>query len=52
MAATAYAKATNGVVYDEETGKIRTVAEARTVIKQIEREMPQIETMLRELLKS
>lgn len=52
MAATAYAKATNGVVYDEEAGKIRTAAEARTVVEQIEREMPQIEAMLRELSKS
>jgi hypothetical protein len=48
MAAAAYAKATGGVVLDEE-GKIRTAAEARTVVEQVEREMPQVEAMLRNL---
>lgn len=52
MAAAAYAKATNGVIFDEEQGKIRTAAEARTVVQDIERELPQIETMLRDLRKS
>jgi hypothetical protein len=49
MAATAYAKATDGVVYDEEAGKIRTPAEAGIVVGEIEREMPQVEAMLQEL---
>ena len=51
MAATAYAKATNGVVFDEEQGKIRSAEDARTVVDDIEREMPQMEAMLRELNK-
>jgi len=51
MAAAAYAAATDGVVLDEEEG-IRTVGEARTVVEQIEREMPQIESVVRELLRS
>lgn len=46
MAAAAYAKATDGVVLDEE-GKIWTAAEARSVVEQVEREMPQIEAILR-----
>jgi len=46
MAAAAYAKATDGVVLDEE-GKLRTAAEARSVVEQVEREMPQIEAILR-----
>ncbi len=48
MAAAAYAKATDGVVLDEE-GKISTAAEARSVVEQVEREMPQIEAMLRNI---
>lgn len=51
MAATAYAKATNGVVFDEEPGKIRTPAEASIMVEEIERDMPRIEAMLRELIK-
>lgn len=49
MAATAYAKATNGVVFDEEDGKIRSAADAQTVIGDIEREMPEMEALLRDL---
>jgi hypothetical protein len=49
MAAAAYAKATNGVVFDEEEGKIRAAADARTVVHDIEREMPEMEAMLRKL---
>ena len=52
MAATAYATATNGVVYDEEAGKLRSPADARTVIEEIERGMPQIQAMLRGLTSS
>lgn len=49
MAATAYAKATNGVVFDEEAGKIRSVADAQTVVGDVEREMPEMEALLRGL---
>lgn len=48
MAAVAYASATEGVVLDEE-GKIRTAAEGRVIIEDVEREMPQIEQLLRDL---
>jgi hypothetical protein len=49
MAAAAYAKATNGVVFDEEGGKIRSAADAQTVVGDVEREMPEIEALLRDL---
>lgn len=52
IAAAAYAKATNGVVFDEEQGKIHSAADARTVVGEIEREMPEMEAMLRQLNKS
>jgi hypothetical protein len=49
MAATAYAKATGGVVFDEEAGVTRSAADARTVVEQIERELPEMEALLRNL---
>jgi hypothetical protein len=52
MAATAYAKATDGVVFDEEQGKICSAEDARTVVDDIEREMPQMEALLRGLKKT
>ena len=52
MAATAYANATKGVVFDEEQGKIHSAADARTVVDEIEREMPEMEAMFRELNKT
>jgi len=52
MAATAYAKATNGVVFDEEEGKIRSAVDAQTVVGDVEREMPEMEALLRDLKKT
>ena len=52
MAATAYAKATNGVVFDDEQGKFYSAEDARTVVNDVEREMPEIEAMLRNLNKA
>ena len=49
MAATAYAQATNGVVFDEEQRKICSPAGAKTVVADVEREMPQMEALLRKL---
>jgi hypothetical protein len=51
MAATAYAKATNGVVFDEEQGKIRSAEDAQTVVENIEREMPEMIALLQGLNK-
>lgn len=49
MAATAYAKATDGVVFDEEQSKVFSPADARNTVDQIEREMPEMEALLRNL---
>ena len=49
MAATAYAKATNGVVFDDEQGKFYSAEDARTVVNDVEREMPEMEAMLRQV---
>lgn len=49
MAATAYAKVTDGVVFDEEAGLTRSAADARTVVERIEREMPEMEALFRSL---
>jgi hypothetical protein len=49
MAATAYANATDGVIFDEETGTVRPPADARSVVVQIEREMPEMEALFRNL---
>ncbi len=51
MAATAYSKATDGVVFDEEAGIMRSPSDARTVVEEIEREMPEMEALLRNLQK-
>jgi hypothetical protein len=52
MAATAYAKATEGVIFDEEAGIMRSAADARMVVEQIEHELPEMEALLRNLPKS
>jgi hypothetical protein len=52
MAATAYAKATNGVVFDEVQGKIYSPVDAQAVVNVVERELPEMEAMLRDLNKS
>lgn len=49
MAATAYAQATNGVVFDEER-KIYSAVDARMVVADVERGLPEIESLLRKLI--
>jgi hypothetical protein len=46
MAATAYAKATGGVVFDPEDGKILSPHEAQETIREMERYLPTIEAEL------
>jgi hypothetical protein len=46
MAATAYAKATGGVVFDPEDGKILSPHEALETIREMERYLPTIEAEL------
>ena len=52
MAAAAYAKATGGIVFDDEDGKIHTAVEARDVVQDMDRGLPIIEGILRDLRKA
>jgi hypothetical protein len=47
MAATAYARATSGIVFDPQEGKVFNPAEALKVIKDMERTRPEAEGALR-----
>jgi hypothetical protein len=47
MAATAYARATNGVVFDEQEGKIFTPDESLKVVRDTEQRRPAMEEMMR-----
>ena len=47
MAATAYACATNGVIFDEQEGKIFTPEESREIARDVEQRRPAMEAMLR-----
>lgn len=47
MAATAYARATSGIVFDPQEGKVFNPAEALKVIKDMERTRPEAEAALR-----
>ena len=47
MAATAYAHATNGVVFDEQEGKIFTPEESLKIIRETEQRRPAMEALLR-----
>lgn len=47
MAATAYARATNGVIFDEQEGKIFTPEEAFKITRETEQRRPAMEAVLR-----
>jgi hypothetical protein len=47
MAATAYARATDGIIFDEQEGKLFTPAESLEVTRDIERRRPELEAVLR-----
>ena len=47
MAATAYARATDGVVFDEQEGRLFTPEESLQMTREIERRRPEMEAMLR-----
>lgn len=47
MAATAYARATDGVVFDEQEGKLFTPDELLQIARDIERRQPKLEAVLR-----
>lgn len=46
MAATAYARAVNGVVFDEQEGKLFTPDETFRIVHEIERDRPEMEAAL------
>jgi hypothetical protein len=47
MAATAYARVTGGVVFDQQEGKLFTPDEALAMTREIERRRPELEAILR-----
>jgi hypothetical protein len=47
MAATAYARATSGVIFDEQEGKLFTPDESSEIAHDVERRRPAMEAMLR-----
>jgi hypothetical protein len=49
MAATAYARATNGIVLDCEEGRLLTPQEARERVVKMERDLPRIKEALRRI---
>ena len=51
MAASAYARATLGLVFDHQEGKAFTAAQAREVTLAIERDLPKFEETMAEILK-
>lgn len=51
MAATAYARATNGVIFDEQDAKILTPEESLKIVRDTEQRRPAMEAMLRTYIK-
>ena len=51
MAATAYAKATNGIVFDEIEGTSYTAMQAGEIVRDIQGGLPKVEAILREIRK-
>jgi hypothetical protein len=51
MAATAYAAATGGIVFDHEEGKVFTPPQARETVRDIVRDLPAMEAILQEIKK-
>jgi hypothetical protein len=43
MAGTAYAQATDGVIFDDQEGKFRNATEARDVVRDVELDIPDID---------
>jgi hypothetical protein len=51
MAASAYARATLGLVFDHQEGKALTAAQAKEITLEIERDLPRFEKTMAEILK-
>jgi hypothetical protein len=52
MAVTAYARATAGVIFDEESGQLYAPPQAAQAVQDIVREIPKLEAMMRDLKRS
>lgn len=50
MAATAYARATGGVVFDEQEAKLFTPDKSLKIVREIERRQPEMEAALRDFM--
>jgi hypothetical protein len=51
MAATAYAVATDGMIFDDQEGKLRNGTEAREVVHGVERDVPDMDWVADEVLR-
>lgn len=51
MAATAYAVATDGMIFDDQEGKFRNAIEAREVVRDVERDVPNMDWVVDEVLR-
>ena len=51
MAATAYARSTDGIVFDHQEGRVFTPLQALEVIRNIERDLPAFEQAMRDVAK-
>jgi hypothetical protein len=49
MAATAYAAASDGIIFDHQEARSFTPQEARTVISDIKRDLPRMASILKEI---
>lgn len=50
MAATAYAGATNGAIFDEQIGRVLTPEESTKIVRNLEQRRPAMEAMLRDYI--
>ncbi len=50
-AAAAYARATGGVVFDDQTGEVLTPDKAAEIARDIERDMPRLEEIVGEVVR-
>ena len=52
MAGTAYAHAVDGMIFDDQEGKFRNATEARQVVRDIERDVPNMDRIVDEVLRN
>jgi hypothetical protein len=52
MAGMAYARATDGVIFDDQEGKLRNPTEARQVVQEVERDWPDTDWVVDQVLRN